>query len=359
MRAEGMNEDAMREEIKTELSLNMFVEAGAGAGKTSLIVSRIVNMLSNGVEPGEIVVITFTRAAAEELRGRIIEEVAKKAKEDPELQEKLHRLNDMNISTIHSFCNVLLHEQGLVTKLPIDIELLVDDDEDKEKKELFDAYLKTLKKADWDKLETSGGNRKLRYLIRRDMENLFYQLADLPGDTDIMIPQHPVFSKQKNALDVIRYVMAGDPSKGIPSLENRLITALNSCVNPEKKKEGFKEAASYSEARDNYCRKGKNPFMQEISDVAAADHSLECENKVFKLLLNTKGKDYSLLSRSNYNDPIDKEKIPAANKKISDDIKAILTDDIRALFPEKIDFEDEDKNTLNIEEQIQLWDHCG
>ncbi|MCR5511265.1 MAG: UvrD-helicase domain-containing protein, partial [Lachnospiraceae bacterium] len=136
MNAVGMTEEKMREEIISDLSLNMFVEAGAGAGKTTLIVSRIVNMLSADVEPGEIVVITFTNAAAEELRTRITDKLSRAAKNNPDLKDKLHRLNEMNISTIHSFCNVLLHEQGLMTKLPIDLEMLQDDEEKQEKKEL-------------------------------------------------------------------------------------------------------------------------------------------------------------------------------------------------------------------------------
>ena len=48
------------------------VEAGAGAGKTTLIVERIINQLKQGFKPREIVAITFTNAATHELKERII-----------------------------------------------------------------------------------------------------------------------------------------------------------------------------------------------------------------------------------------------------------------------------------------------
>ena len=353
MKAVNMNEEDMRKEIESDLSLNMFVEAGAGAGKTTLIVKRIVNMLSGDVEPGEIVVITFTNAAAEELRGRIIDKVSEKAKDDPKLEDKLHRLNDMNISTIHSFCNVLLHEQGLVTKLPIDIEMLQDDEEKKVKREHFDAFLKEeLSKADWDSLEKNMGKNGTRRKIRENMEELYMQMADLPEDTNIIIPFAVDETKQKQAVDVLKSVVVGDPAKGIPTLEKRLIDALNSCVNPEKKKDDLKEAVTFSEAAENYCGKDKVPFLRDISEVLLSGHTVENENKVYLALLKTK--DYSLLSisKTNYKAVIDVDKITKANEKISESINSILTDDIRSLLP-VLKCEDEDKNVIGYEEALE------
>ena len=63
----NQTEEQNRKEIIEILNQNVFVEAGAGAGKTTLIVNRIINQLKSGVLPQEIVVITFTNAAAEEL----------------------------------------------------------------------------------------------------------------------------------------------------------------------------------------------------------------------------------------------------------------------------------------------------
>ncbi len=351
MTASGMNEEDMRNEIETDLSLNMFVEAGAGAGKTTLIVRRIVNLLSAGVEPGEIVVITFTNAAAEELRGRIINKVTERSKEDPNLGDKLHRLNDMNISTIHSFCNVLLHEQGLFAKLPMDIELLQDDEEIKEKKGFFDAYLRTLTKTDWDELEQNLSPGGARFTIRKNMETLYMQMVDLPEDTEIKIPVSADEKKQMAAFDVLKSIVFGDKAKGLPALEKRLIDVLNSCVDPGKNKHGFKAASSFSEAKEYYCSKDKDPFQKDISDVLKNDHSLENENKVYQALLKTK--DYGFLSSSNYKVIIDKDKLPAANEKISNEINTLLSDDMRRLLPSDLKCEDEDKNVIPFEDALK------
>src|SRR5205085_62913 len=66
-------DDAARRAIRDDLGRNLFVEAGAGTGKTTVLVDRVVNLFAQGVlaEPGELVAITFTEAAAAELRDRI------------------------------------------------------------------------------------------------------------------------------------------------------------------------------------------------------------------------------------------------------------------------------------------------
>ena len=350
MNAENMTEEEKRKEIETNLTLNMFVEAGAGAGKTTLIVSRIVNMLISGVEPGEIVVITFTNAAAEELRARIIKKVAERAKEDPEhLKDKLNRLNDMNISTIHSFCNVLLHEQGLMAKLPIDLEMLQGEEETKEKQEYFDAFLKTLTERDWNELEAHMGKKGSRYNIRQGMEALYRQMSDLPEDTKIVIPVPVDAAKQKQALEALRSVIFGDPAKGIPTLDERILKELNSCVKPEKMKIGEQMAECYTQAMLTYCGKGKTPYSQEFEEVLLPDHSVDCENKVLMGLL--KAKDYKFLPKSNYKAIIDCNRIADANKRITDGINQILTEELRGLF-RKFDCKDEEGNIIPFEEAL-------
>ncbi|WBF06780.1 UvrD-helicase domain-containing protein [Methanothermobacter thermautotrophicus] len=74
----------------------LLVVAGPGAGKTRIIVERVAHLIDErGAEPSSLVVITFTRKAADELKERIIRRVGGRAEE-------------MQISTIHSFCNRIL-----------------------------------------------------------------------------------------------------------------------------------------------------------------------------------------------------------------------------------------------------------
>jgi ATP-dependent exoDNAse (exonuclease V) beta subunit len=65
--------DDLKERLRalTEKDVTFLVEAGAGSGKTSIMAGRIALLIAGGEEPGAIVAITFTEAAAAELRSRI------------------------------------------------------------------------------------------------------------------------------------------------------------------------------------------------------------------------------------------------------------------------------------------------
>ena len=143
-RYEGIADKAQREYITSHLNESMFVEAGAGAGKTTVIIDRIVAQLVAGVKPEEIAAITFTNAAAEELRGRIVAEVKKRSVSNKKLTSVLHNIENMQISTIHSFCATLLKERCFEAGLPIGAKVLEEDDDEIRKGKIFDLWLTTL-----------------------------------------------------------------------------------------------------------------------------------------------------------------------------------------------------------------------
>ena len=91
---------------------NILVSAAAGSGKTAVLVARIVkSLLSRKRSIDRLVVVTFTKAAAAEMKDRIRRELEKELKKDPEnlyLYNQLSLLGDANISTIDSFCQRLL-----------------------------------------------------------------------------------------------------------------------------------------------------------------------------------------------------------------------------------------------------------
>ena len=138
-----MNESELREYIINNIDESYFIKAGAGAGKTYLIVKRIINQLASGFKPFEIVVITFTEKASQELLQRIFEEVnsAYEKEEDLKKKENLKYAKDnidaMQISTIHAFCNKLISEQIFSIKLPMGTKLLIDNELDKKLRLFF------------------------------------------------------------------------------------------------------------------------------------------------------------------------------------------------------------------------------
>ena len=123
---------------------NLLVAAGAGSGKTAVLVERIIQRVLDPVSPVDInrlLVVTFTNAAAAEMRQRIGVALFQKLKEAKNpvlveyLQKQLSLLNIASITTLHSFCLDLLKEHYLLLDLDgkfsianeLEKELLIED----------------------------------------------------------------------------------------------------------------------------------------------------------------------------------------------------------------------------------------
>ena len=106
--------DEVARQMATDPHRNVVLEASAGTGKTTVLVSRYLNLLKAGVDPANILAITFTRKAAAEMRQRIVHELQKAASLSAADAARWHdlrdRLGDIAISTIDAFCLSLLRE---------------------------------------------------------------------------------------------------------------------------------------------------------------------------------------------------------------------------------------------------------
>ena len=107
----------------------LLVSAAAGSGKTKVLVDRLMGYLTDPVNPANIdafLLITYTKAAASELRGKIASKLTERIAMDPEnrhLQQQLQRLYLTKISTVHAFCGDILREYAYQLHIPGDFRV--------------------------------------------------------------------------------------------------------------------------------------------------------------------------------------------------------------------------------------------
>lgn len=113
---------AARELISSALDHTLFVEAGAGSGKTSALVDRVEALVRSGVELDHIAAITFTDKAASELRDRIRQRF--EGDDDPRARRAVEQLDGAAIGTLHAFAQRILGEHPVEARLPPGVEVL-------------------------------------------------------------------------------------------------------------------------------------------------------------------------------------------------------------------------------------------
>ena len=121
------SDQAARIRIGTDLGSTLFVEAGAGTGKTSALVNRIVELVVSGVPMEHIAAITFTDRAATELRDRVRRRLEHLADEDPHAgvaAAALVELDGAALCTLHAFAQRILIEHPIEAGLPPAVEVM-------------------------------------------------------------------------------------------------------------------------------------------------------------------------------------------------------------------------------------------
>ncbi len=134
---------------------SVWVTANAGSGKTYVLTARVLRLLLSGVKPEEILCLTYTKAAAAEMRGRVAERLAQWALlDDAKLRADLAELEGaaptpgqllraralfahaletpggLKIQTIHAFCEAVLHRFPKEAGVPFDFTVIEDFERD-------------------------------------------------------------------------------------------------------------------------------------------------------------------------------------------------------------------------------------
>ena len=110
-----------------ENGTNLLVAAAAGSGKTAVLVERIIHkIIDEKMDIDKMLVVTFTNAAASEMRERILDAIYKKIEENPEdihMQRQITLLNKASICTIHSFCLDIIRNYFYEINIPANFQI--------------------------------------------------------------------------------------------------------------------------------------------------------------------------------------------------------------------------------------------
>ncbi|MBR0461618.1 MAG: UvrD-helicase domain-containing protein [Erysipelotrichaceae bacterium] len=116
MSKELLLDEEARKKIAENIDENFFVEAGAGSGKTTSLVTRMVNMVKSGIPVEKISAITYTKAAANEFYERFEKALAKE--DDERCAQALKDIDLAFMGTIDSFCNMIISEHPSFVGVP-------------------------------------------------------------------------------------------------------------------------------------------------------------------------------------------------------------------------------------------------
>jgi ATP-dependent helicase/nuclease subunit A len=117
----GPQDQSVRDAATHDLDVTLFVEAGAGTGKTTLLVDRVVELVaSRAARMDEVAAITFTEAAAADLRDKLAQKFENMATDDPDdpFRAAVGALDGAAVMTLHGFARKILSEQPFAVGLP-------------------------------------------------------------------------------------------------------------------------------------------------------------------------------------------------------------------------------------------------
>lgn len=173
---------------------NILVSAAAGSGKTAVLVERIKQLIINdGVSIDRMLIVTFTKSAASEMKDRIQQAILKELEhENPEfketdmaifLRQQLYRVEDANISTFHSFCTKIIRRYFYV--IEIDPNLKVCDEYQKAivweeaMNELIDEKFQSEDESFVNFLKAYA-NKKDETQLKDILRDLYHEMMSMP-----------------------------------------------------------------------------------------------------------------------------------------------------------------------------------
>ena len=131
-----------QEEAIVKSGSNIIVSAGAGSGKTAVLSERVINKIQNGIHVNELLILTFTRAAADEMKDRIRKKIGK----IPEFKDELTLLSIAYITTFDSFALSVVKKYHYLLNISSNIAITDESIVKLEQKKILDNIFEELYK---------------------------------------------------------------------------------------------------------------------------------------------------------------------------------------------------------------------
>jgi ATP-dependent helicase/nuclease subunit A len=167
----------------------LLISAAAGSGKTRVLVERITRLAERGVSVGKFLLITFTRAAAAELRGRVADAFSARMRSAPPSERKIwltrtRELYSAPITTIDSFCGQILREFAHELDLRPDFRIIDDSETRLIQNRVLEDLLEELyeaKSESFSRLVTSFSAGRDDYKLSTAVLETYDKLQALPS----------------------------------------------------------------------------------------------------------------------------------------------------------------------------------
>jgi len=192
-----------QEEAIKATDCNLLVAAAAGAGKTAVLVERIIRKITSGDNPldmDNLLVVTFTKAAAAEMRVRIAEAISAALENNPghkHLQRQLTLLNKASITTIHSFCLEVIRSNFQTVDLDPGFRVCDETEAELLKHEVLTDYFEEIYEEEtnnrfFELLECYGGNRDDQ-ILQNMVLNLYNFVQSDPRPESWLLEKSEIF----------------------------------------------------------------------------------------------------------------------------------------------------------------------
>lgn len=253
---------------------NIIVSAGAGSGKTAVLSERVLYKLKSGIHIDELLILTFTRAAAEEMKDRI----RKKIKKDPSLKRELDALESSYITTFDSFALSVVKKYHYLLNIKKDIAISDETIVELETKRILDRVLE----EEYAKKDERFSALIETYCLKND-RNLRNALLGLISKIDGYLNREEYFDYIRNEffekeniesitcefkklLDEKKHTLYLELEKGYAYFDSDYIKSLNGVLLPILNAETLEELSHIENIRLPSLKRGSEPETKNAKE---------------------------------------------------------------------------------------------